>query len=77
MQSFLGISLFEQMKQAVINKITLESKDMLSEAQHQYTCRLFARGQRVDAIAVLSGQGVIAVDIVTGSVNGDKFFNFL
>ena len=38
------------------------------------THRLFARGQRVNAIAVLSAQGVVAVDIVTGSVNGEKFF---
>ena len=37
--------------------------------------RLFARG--VNAIAALSAQGGIAVDIVTGSVNGEKFLDFL
>ena len=41
------------------------------------TRRLFARGQRVNAIAALSAQGVIALEIVTGSVNGEKFFDFL
>ena len=41
------------------------------------THRLLARGQMVNAIAALSAQGVVAVDIVTGSVNGEKFFDFL
>ena len=38
--------------------------------------RLLARGQRVNAIAAFSAQ-VVAVDIVTGFVNGEKFFDFL
>ena len=39
--------------------------------------RLLARGQRVNAIAALSAEGIIAVDLVSGSVNGEKFFDFL
>ena len=38
---------------------------------------LFAHGQRVNTIAALSAQGVIAVEIVTGSVNGENFIDFL
>ena len=41
------------------------------------THKLLARGQRVNVIIALSAQGVVAVDIVTGSVNGEKFFDFL
>ena len=36
------------------------------------THRLLARGQRVNAIVAMSAQGVVAVDIVTGSVNGEQ-----
>ena len=39
--------------------------------------RLLARGQRVNAIAALSAEGIVAVDLVSGSVNGEKFFDFL
>ena len=39
--------------------------------------RLLARGQRVNAVAALSAEGIVAVDLVSGSVNGEKFFDFL
>ena len=40
------------------------------------THRFLSRGQKINAIAAIS-QGVIAVELVSGSVNGDIFFNFV
>ena len=39
--------------------------------------RLLARGQRVNAIAALTSSGVIAVDLVHGTVSAREFFYFL
>ena len=39
--------------------------------------RLLARGKRVNAIAALSSSGVVAVDIITETVSGKEFFDFL
>ena len=39
--------------------------------------RLLARGKWVNAIAALSSSGVVAVDIVVGTVSGQDFFDFL
>ena len=39
--------------------------------------RLFARGQRVNAIAALASSGILALDLVTGTVSGSDFFDFL
>ena len=39
--------------------------------------RLLARGKRVNAVAALSSTGVVALDIVTGTVSGHEFFDFL
>ena len=42
------------------------------------TChRLLARGKRVNAIAAFSADGVLAVEIVSSTVSGKEFFDFL
>ena len=41
------------------------------------THRLLERGKRVNAIAALTSNGIVAVDIVTGSIAGHTFFDFL
>ena len=41
------------------------------------THRLLARGKRVNAIAGFTSDGVVAVDIVTGTVRAKEFFEFL
>ena len=39
--------------------------------------RLLTRGKRVNAITAMSSTGIIALDLTTDTVNGDKFFDFL
>ena len=39
--------------------------------------RLFSGGQRVNAIAALASSGILALDLVTGTVSGSDFFDFL
>ncbi len=39
--------------------------------------RLLARGQRINAIACLSSSGILAVESVLGTINGETFFDFL
>ena len=39
--------------------------------------RLLAKGRRVSAIAALSTEGIMDVQFVGGSVNGDTFANFI
>lgn len=39
--------------------------------------RLLIRGKRVNAIAALASDGIIAVDTVVGTVDGQTFFDFL
>ena len=39
--------------------------------------RFLSRGRRTNAIAAMSQDGVIALELVSGSVNGDTFFNFV
>ena len=39
--------------------------------------RLLTRGKRINAIAAMSSTGIIALDLTTDTVNGDKFFDFL
>lgn len=39
--------------------------------------RALSRGQRINAIASMSADGIMALELVKGSVNGDIFFNFL
>lgn len=42
------------------------------------TChRSLSRGERINAIASMSIEGMITLELVTGSVNGDIFFDFL
>ena len=41
------------------------------------THRFLSRGTRVNAIAALSQEGIIALELVSGSVNGVKFFDFV
>ena len=41
------------------------------------THRLLVRGKRVNAIAALTSDGIIAVDTVIGSISGHTFFDFL
>lgn len=39
--------------------------------------RLQVRGQRISAIAAISTDGLLGVDLDTGSVNGEKFYDFV
>lgn len=39
--------------------------------------RLLHRGTRISAIAAISTTGVVAVELMTGTVNGDIFFDFV
>ena len=39
--------------------------------------RFFARGKRVSAIAAISSDGFVGAELTTGSVNGDKFLEFI
>ena len=39
--------------------------------------RFISRGERMNAIASMSTEGIIALEIVKGSVNGDIFYDFL
>ena len=39
--------------------------------------RLLVRGKRVNAIVAMSSDGIMATEIITDTVNGDKFFDFI
>ena len=39
--------------------------------------RLQVRGQRISAIAAISSDGLLGVELTTGSVNGEKFYDFV
>ena len=39
--------------------------------------RWLHRGSRISAIAAMTTTGIIAVELMTGSVNGDKFFDYV
>ena len=39
--------------------------------------RFLVRGKRISAIAAICSEGVIDVEFTTGSVNGDKFLDFV
>lgn len=39
--------------------------------------RLLARGQRVSAIAAISCDGLLECELVTGTVNGEVFLEFV
>ena len=39
--------------------------------------RLVARGKRISAIAAISSEGLIGVELTTGSVNAEKFLEFV
>lgn len=39
--------------------------------------RSLARGERVNAIAALTANGILATEIKTGTVNGERFFDFI
>ena len=39
--------------------------------------RIFHRGQRISAIAAMTLNGILAVDLKKGSVGGDVFFDFV
>ena len=39
--------------------------------------RVLTRGKRVNAIAAMSFNGIVALDLTTDSVNGERFFDFL
>ncbi len=39
--------------------------------------RLLVRGKRVSAIAAISSDGLVDVELTTGSVNSDKFLDFV
>ena len=42
------------------------------------TChRILARGERVNAIAAVAADGILATEIKTGTVNGERFFDFI
>ena len=45
--------------------------------QYPVCHRLLERGPRVSAIAVMSRDGIIALDLHKGSVNGDVFLDFV
>ncbi len=39
--------------------------------------KLLARGERINGIAALSSTGMVALELTNGTVNGEKFFDFL
>lgn len=39
--------------------------------------RFLVRGNRISAIAAICSEGLLGVELVTGTVNGDKFFDFI
>ena len=39
--------------------------------------RFLSRGQRINAIACMCMEGLLALELVSGSVNGDVFYDFL
>ena len=39
--------------------------------------RWLHRGTRISAIAAMSTSGILAVELMSGSVNGDKFFDYI
>ena len=46
-------------------------------SQYPVCHRLLERGPRVSAIAAMSRDGIIALDVHKGSVNGDVFLDFV
>ena len=48
---------------------------MRGEAPIQH--RWLHRGERISAIAAMSSNGMVALEMKKGSVNGDVFFNFV
>lgn len=38
--------------------------------------RILARGERINAIAAVTANGILATEIKTGTVNGVRFFDF-
>ena len=45
--------------------------------EHAVCHRLQVRGQWISAIAAISSDGLLGVELTTGSVNGEKFYNFV
>ena len=39
--------------------------------------RLLARGKRISAIAAIRSEGILGVELTTGTVDGDKFVDFI
>ena len=39
--------------------------------------RLLHRGTRISAIAAMCTTGILAVDLISGTVNGEKFFDYV
>lgn len=39
--------------------------------------RWFHRGKRISAIAAMSNSGILGVELMSGSVNGDRFFDYV
>ena len=39
--------------------------------------RYLVRGQRISSVVAMSSHGVLAYDLTTGTMNGDKFFDFV
>lgn len=66
------------MKLAVINEIVLENLAMLSEGKHLICLWILVRGQKISAIAEISTERLIALNLKSsGLVNSDSFYDFI
>jgi len=45
--------------------------------EHARDVRLLHRGTRISAIAAMCTTGILAVDLISGTVNGEKFFDYV
>ena len=66
------------MKLDVAAKITLANLAMLAmKGESAVDHRWLHRGTRISAIAAMTTTGILAVDLMKGSVNGDRFFDYV
>ena len=69
--------LFGLTRQGVMLKVIFASLAMLYVGKLQSTTSFVARGKRISAIAAISCEGLVGVELTTGSVNAEKFLEFV
>ena len=71
--SLCGLMRQAQMPETICANVVMHLEDL---GLYHAAC-LQLRGERINAIACLSSSGILAVESIRGTVNGETFFDFL